>query len=179
MFDLGATAKRGGKQAGTATDYIARVPAFPEATVAEVLDIRSELKKPLVRFRLAIADLSRKIESAAQDEDFEAEVSEVFAAEVEPALLELQELAESNTYLQQLLGRLGSDAKALIGGSTMLSIGLIGMADLSAVVAASVSTGAALTTAAAEAAVARHRQRDDVERDRLFLLYRTQELLAQ
>jgi hypothetical protein len=178
MFDLGATAKRRGKQAATATDYIARVPAFPDATIAEVLDIRKELEKPLVRFRSAIAELSRKIESAAHDEDFEAEVSELYAAEVEPALLELQEMAEGNTYLRQLLGRLGSDAKALLAESTILSIGLMGWADLSAVVAASVSTGAALTTAAANAAVVKHRGQREVERDRLFLLYRTQELLA-
>jgi hypothetical protein len=178
MFDLGATAKRRGKQAATATDYIARVPTFPAAGIAEVLDIRRELEKPLVRFRSAIAELSRRIESAAHDEDFAAEAAELYAAEVAPALLELQELAESNAYLRQLLGRLGADARALIGGSTMLSIGLMGLADLSAVIAASVSTGAGITAAAAEAAVARHRQRREVERDRLFLLYRTEKLLA-
>jgi hypothetical protein len=178
MFDLGETAKRRGKQAATATDYIARVPTFPEATVAEVLDIRGELEKPLVRFRSAIAELSHTIESAAHDEDFLAEVSELYATQVGPALLELHEMAGGNTYLRQLLGRMGSDAKTLIAGSTMLSIGLMGWADLSAVVAASVSIGAAVTTTAAEAAIARHRQGGEVARDRLFLLYRTHQLLG-
>lgn len=178
MFDLGATAKRRGKQAATATDYITRVPAFPGATIAEVLDIRSELAKPLVRFRSAVADLSREVEAAAHDEDFAAEVADLYVTEVEPVLLELREAVETNTYLRQLLGKVSSDAKTFIAGPAVLTLGLIGWTELSAVVAAGVTTGAAATAAAAEAAVAKRQGKREAERSQLFLLYQTQELLA-
>lgn len=37
MFELGRTARRRGKHVGLASDFIARVPAFPEASIAESL----------------------------------------------------------------------------------------------------------------------------------------------
>ena len=154
MFDLGATAKRRGKQAATATDYITRVPAFPGATIAEVLDIRSESPSRSCASS-TVADLSREVEAAAHDEDFAAEVADLYVTEVEPVLLELREAVETNTYLRQLLGKVSSDAKTFIAGPAVLTLGLIGWTELSAVVAAGVTTGAAATAAAAEAAVAK------------------------
>jgi hypothetical protein len=48
-----------GKEAGLAAELFKRLPLFEEASIDEILDIRRELERPLVRFRSAMIGFSK------------------------------------------------------------------------------------------------------------------------
>lgn len=54
------------------------LPSFPAASIAETLDIRDELRRPLTNFRAAVAEMERQIQSAAFDAEFVAEVDDLY-----------------------------------------------------------------------------------------------------
>jgi hypothetical protein len=89
---------------GVASEFITRVPTFPQASVAEILDIRGELSAPLARFRAAVGRFATGVASGAHDADFAAEVADFYLEEVEPALQEIREAVESNAYPKRLIG---------------------------------------------------------------------------
>jgi len=68
-----------------------RLPGFESATLDEVIDIRSELSKPLIRFRGGLIEISEKIRSATWDSDFPKEVDILVHSIIEPAILEIDE----------------------------------------------------------------------------------------
>ena len=47
-------------------------PGFPDATIAEILDVREELRDPLGRFRSIVSRFTSQLETAAYDEDRES-----------------------------------------------------------------------------------------------------------
>jgi hypothetical protein len=178
MFELGRTAKRRGKSVGLASDFIARVPVFPDASIAEILDVRNELRRPLSQFRAAVSAFSARVEAAAHDEDFAAEVDDLYIAEVAPALQEIREAVEANTYLKQLGRQAVSSVNEMIALGGGLTIGLMGFTDTPAVASVLVGAGAALSQAATSAAASHARGRDEIERNHLFLLYQAEHLLS-
>lgn len=163
---------RRGRQAGMASAFTGELPAFPRATVAEILDIRRHLEEPLVRFRGAVVGFGERITSAPYEPDFMAEVDDVVAASVRPALLEIEEAIGANTYLRQLLGRTVGDAKTLLGGA--LALGVAQAKELPALLGA----GAAAVQAAMAAALDQREAARNVARQDLYFLYRANELLS-
>ncbi len=94
-----------GRHMALAGDILSRLPHFCGATLAEIIDIRRELEKPLKRFRRAMLDYSDRISCAPWEEAFNAETDRVFIREIEPAVLELEEAVKSKPHLQALGGR--------------------------------------------------------------------------
>lgn len=162
-----------GRQAGVAAGFLARLPTFPRASMDEIVDIRAELDRPLVRFRAEMVGIGDRIGVDAFDPMFDEAAEEAWISSVEPALLELRELVEEKR-LRPLFGaRLpGSGALAATGG---LVTGIITQAPL---VGLSVAT--ATTALGAAAGVVGDRVRLDRERRKrpYYLLHRTEELLA-
>lgn len=68
-----------------------KLPIFENATVAELMDIRRELEKPLVRFRSAMVVAAEKISAAPWDKGFGREADTLILRDVEPSILELEE----------------------------------------------------------------------------------------
>lgn len=91
------------KHVALATELLRRLPRLEDASVDEILDIRKELEKPLIRFRSAIVKFSREIESAGWDSDFPFEANQVFIEHVQPAIQEIEERCRSNSFRKQLL----------------------------------------------------------------------------
>ena len=56
--------------------------------------------------------MERLIQSAAYDEDFPAEVEDLYIQRVAPALQEIADLVRNNGYLRQLMRAAVGDAKA-------------------------------------------------------------------
>lgn len=95
------------RHAGLAGDVLSRLPTFEEATIAEVLDIRRDLKRPLRGFRGAIADYSREIRSAAWEPGFAEEAEALFRESISPRVTELGESIEENRALAEFARRMG------------------------------------------------------------------------
>ena len=83
--------------AGISENYIQRLPAFSEASVDELIDIKKELAKPLIRFRSKMIEYSDLIQTMPWDTDFQSECQLLYDKEVMPALLELEELSNDGS----------------------------------------------------------------------------------
>lgn len=103
-----------GRHMALAGDILGRLPHFGAATLAEIIDIRRELEKPLKRFRKAMLDYSDRISCAPWEDVFNAETDRVFIREIEPAVLELEEAVKSKPYLQALVARYMRNRKDFI-----------------------------------------------------------------
>lgn len=107
------------KHVGLAAKIIERLPLFEFATIDEILDIRSELEKPLMRFRAGILKFSSHVKSASWDKDFILDVENIMIKEVEPAILDIEESIIQNQYLSMLIRRMTTKPGAGITGGIL------------------------------------------------------------
>lgn len=163
-----------GKQVVIAADALGRLPAFPEATVDEVLDIRKELREPLVRFRAAMIRLGRLVEGAFFNQDAHAQFDELYREHIAPAILEIEEKVHDTTYLRELLAQVAGSSSPLI--TAILAFGVTRVADLPWMLSVATPMAHAATSAALQKFTTGQR---DVSRYEMFFLYRTQQILAR
>ncbi len=115
MFDDGANrlaaaleaacqhvSRRPAAEVGLAGHFVGRMPAFPDATVAEIIDVRRGLQRPLIRFRGALAGMARELEEAPWDPGFRSLADSLYRSEVGPALLDLEDNARDSGALSLL-----------------------------------------------------------------------------
>ncbi len=176
-WDLGDVARRRGKQVTGAAQFMEVLPAFPDATMVEILDIRDRLRPPLVRFRAAMIEIERLIDAAAHDEAFEAELADLYLEKVAPALKEIDESISDDKYLRQLAGNLVGDAKTYATGGLTLAVAMF--AHVPNLVAAATGLGVGAATAAGQAAWNHAEAHRETERHQMFFLYKLGDLLAQ
>lgn len=165
------------KQVSTAARYLGHLPAFERASIAEVLDIREELRVPLVRFRAAMIAMEKTIVSSVYEADFVERVDELYHEQIAPALQEIDERVQDNTYLQQLVGELVPELKTIVG--SVLAVGSAATADLPTLIAIGVGTPAARSVIAASVAALQKQRQEGraIAQHTLYFLYRTQQLL--
>lgn len=99
-----------------------KLPNFSSATIDEIVDIRKDLAPHLSRFRKAIFDISLKIKSSPWDTDFLHDVDRELHLQLYPALSEIHEQIENNSYLKEILYRL---AKNPLVAPSASALGLI------------------------------------------------------
>ena len=102
IINVSPTDKRKITHAGLADNYIQRLPSFSEATIDELIDIKSELSQPLIRFRSKMLSYSDSLQSMPWDNDFEKECDLLYDKEVAPALLEIEECTKDNSFIKNL-----------------------------------------------------------------------------
>lgn len=102
IINISPIDKRKITHAGLADNYIQRLPSFSQATVDELIDIKSELSQPLIRFRSKMISYSDSLQSMPWDNDFEKECDLLYDKEVAPALLEIEECTKDNSFIKNL-----------------------------------------------------------------------------
>jgi hypothetical protein len=163
-----------GKQVGAATQFLARLPTFPMASMDEVVEIRQELDSPLVRFRAEMVSVAESMTSEAFGPDFDEQAEEAWVGRVAPALLELEELVSEKRLRIQFGARLpSSGALGAMGG---LVAGITSHAPL---IGLGVAAGAAVAQAAASATVQRSKLDREIRKRPYYLLHHTEELLER
>jgi hypothetical protein len=167
------SAEARGRQVGAAAAFMSRLPAFPGATVSEVLDIRDELRDPLVRFRAAMAEVTRLLAARSFEGGFAGEVEQIYVEKVGTALIEIGEAVQANRYLRQLLGESTTDLKTILTG--VLTFGLTCTSDMAPLIAGSAAAATAVVTAAWKTTA----ERRQIRQQRFYLLYETQQLLER
>lgn len=176
-----------GKHISLAADLLERLPLFDRATVDEVLDIRRELDKPLVRFRKAIVNFSHTIKAAPWDQEFMTEADTIFHRDIAPAVEEVEELVRSNRYLLLLLKRIG------IPSAGALTAVVSRLADIPEIIAHTVNNPAAANTIAStvtggaalaagkavrDTAWERYQNQQSIEQRELYFYYRARKRLS-
>lgn len=172
-LDLSTGARSKGRQAAAASGFLARLPTFPLASMDEIIDIRGELDRPLIRFRAEMVRVAKDLGVDAFDPRFDEVAEEAWTSRVRPALLELEELVEEKRLRSQFGTKLpGSGVFGAAGG---LIAGVITHAPTVGLGAA--AAGAAAATSAA-AVVDRAKLERDMRKRPYYLLHRTEELLS-
>lgn len=117
-------ARRHGRDAALASGLFDQLPNFEYANMSEILDIRSELRDPLQRFRQGVREISKDIETVPESPEFAHEVSDAWTNCVAPALTEIENAIAENTSLRDLVRRGVNDPAGLagIGGATGLAV---------------------------------------------------------
>lgn len=159
-----------GKHGALAASLLERLPLFDNATVDEILSIRRELEKPLIRFRSAMLQYSEKIKSAAWDTDFPYEADAVFTRDVAPAILNIQEAVVSNNLLAGM-ARVG-DKSLDIAGKSALGMVIAHANFVPHAVAQTLGYGAAGVGIAYDVVKAWRKERKTAEDNQMFFYYR-------
>ena len=174
-----------GRHIGLAANLLERLPLFDEASVDEVVDIRRELDRPLQRFRGAVIGFSRKINGAAWDEDFPQEAEQTFLEDVQPAVLEIEDLVKAGRFRTILARQAGDKAIKVVTVSSlgMLLTKLATLPDLVLQSLGSVAAGALGATGTGAAllydSVREWQQKKaDAEEKQLYFYYRAGERLS-
>jgi hypothetical protein len=173
MFDPPKQVRSRGRQAGAASEFLARLPSFPRATMGEIVDVRSELAAPLIRFRGEMVRVSRDLDVDAYDPAFQDAAEQAWIERVRPALLELEEMVEERCLRQQFGAQLPTSG--VVGAVGGLVAGVITQAPLPG---SAVAAGAAAAVAGASIMRDRFRLEREMRKRPYFLLHRTEELLA-
>ena len=163
-----------GKHAGLISDLLGRLPLFDQASVQEVLDIRKELERPLVRFRAAVSRYSDTMGSAQWDKNFPIEAGKIFVTEVQPAVLDIEDAIKSNHYLLQLASRYANKHETL--AIPVLAVFMAQFSSLPEIVSLAMGTAAVAAQIVDVYREWKEKQRE-IEKNQLFFYYRVGKLM--
>lgn len=167
-----------GKHSGLARHLLNRLPLFEQASVDEILDIRRELDKPLIRFRSAMMRFSEEIKSAYWDDDFTSDAENVFYRDVKPAILEIEELVKTNKYITSLL-RKSIDKPLILPSGSAFAMIMSQMSSLPAEYAYSLGIGSSLAAIVYDAYKEWKQKRQSIEQNQIFFYYQVQNKLSK
>jgi hypothetical protein len=164
-------------ESALASDVLARLQLFEQATVREILDIRGELQRPLTRFRSAMIEFSSGIKTASWDSDFVSDADQVFRREVEPTILDIEEEIRSNNFIAQLT-RKAVDVPVVVsaGSALALAVTTLGLSGVAALAVGAVVGGG---KAAYDAYTEWNKKERETEQNQLFFYYRAGHLLSE
>jgi hypothetical protein len=168
VFKAAATAMARATNVGIGTGMIARLPAFPDARMENVLEAREELEQYVGKFRRAVSKMRERIHSTALDPGFAEEVDAIFVSEVRAAMEEIQDHLRSSNFLRRVL-RLSTDSI----GPAALGLAAFQMPQLPALVKIGLTATAELAQAATSWQ-ASSTGRNAARGHELYFLYRTQ-----
>jgi hypothetical protein len=158
-------------QAMTASALMGRLPTFPNATVDEVLDIRTELAPSLTQFRGGMVTISKSFTSDAWEAGFEDEVHDAWVETVRPAVEAIEHSVRENGSLLSIVSGIADAANTSYPGLALFGAGLVGQVPPVALVGATLAAGAPILEAFRE-----HRAgRRDIRMQPFYFLYGLQE----
>lgn len=152
--------------------FIGRLPVFPDAPFDELLDLRTELSGPLVRYRGAVVHMSKSLQSSPFERAIVEEADDVWVETVAPALADLEDALTEHGLVREMARRARADARALVLGGPSFLIGLQEIGHLSAAVSALVSGGSLAAGVVGPAMNDRRASASANKRAELYYLYR-------
>lgn len=161
-------------QAMTASALVGRLPTFPNATVDEVIDIRSELAPSLIQFRSAMVTIAKTFTSSAWETDFEDEVHDAWVETVLPAVQAIDSSIQDNSSLLSLASGVIGAANASYPGLAIVAAGLLGHAGALALAGGAVSGAAPLLQALRDRQTAAR----DIRMQPFYFLYAVEQSLS-
>lgn len=165
-------------EAAVGSGLIARLPAFPEAPLDELLDVRGDLAGPLGRYRAAVVRLSAQITAGPFDDDLPAVLDDLWSAEVQPALSEMDDNLREHGLVREIARAARRDVHKLLTEGAGLYMGLSQLTTMSDWLSATAgTTGVALTAGALGYDRAADAKKELSRRD-LYYLYEVGRRLA-
>jgi hypothetical protein len=159
-----------GKQTELARYLLERLPLFEKASIDEILGIRKELEKSLVRFRSAIIDFSDKIKSTPWGKDFPPEADKIYLRDVKPALLDIEDAIQSNKFLTTVLTKF-MEKPAMLPETSVFSLAISQFSSLPKELAAGLGVGIASASIIYDAYNEWARKNQAIEQNKLYFYY--------
>jgi len=172
MIEVSHTAELRGRHVALAGQLLSRLPLFDDASVDEVLDIRSELESPLVSFRGALLRYSDTVQSAPWEAGFPEEAELIFHKEVAPAVQEIESAVAANSFMAKLARRAIDKPVGPAAGSA-LSILLSKASSLPEALVLGLGLSATAATLVYDAYSEWKAERREVEGNSLYFYYET------
>lgn len=169
--DPSRLALRHAGEAAVGSGLIARLPAFPQAPLDEILDLRDDLARPLIRYRAAVVRLSDRLTAGPFEPDLADEIHDLWAADVQPALADIDDGLHEHGLVKEIARAARDDVKELVGGGAALYVGFAGLASMNDWIAATAGVAAAAVGAAAKGHAGHAREQQALKRQDLFYLY--------
>ncbi|MEV0877860.1 hypothetical protein AB0I85_08500 [Micromonospora echinofusca] len=158
-------------EAAVGSGLIARLPAFPQAPLDELLDLRSDLYAPLARYRAAVSGMATKLTVRGFDPDIAAEIDDLWITDVSPALADIEEGLAEHGLVREIGRSVGQDVKTLVPQGAALYVGFESLTTLNNWVSAT----AALAAPTAQAIISGTRNalagKQNVRRKDMYYLY--------
>lgn len=166
-------------QSGLAATFIGTLPAFPDATVSEIVDVRRGIGRSLIEFRSAVAGMATEVHEAAWSPGFHHEAQALFIRTVQPALRQVEEdLKDLGT--TSLVKHVALSPAPYVAGATTIGLALAGALVVPDLAAAALSLGtplAMMAAAAAERIKERYRRENLVKKNQFLWLYQVDQKL--
>lgn len=159
-----------GKQVGLAAALLERLPLFDMATIQEIVDIRRELERPLVRFRAALIGYAGGVEHEQWDDDFAFDADQVFQRDVAPAVEEIAEAIKANSRLSALARR-AVDKPLTVPSGSALAIALSSLSSLPHALTQAVGLIGASGLVVYDGFKAWQEKQRDIEKNQLYFYY--------
>jgi hypothetical protein len=150
---------------------VARLPAFPDAPVDELLDLRSDLAGPLTRYRRAASSMATRLTARPFDREAAAEMDDLWNTEVAPALADIEEGLEQHGLVREVGRALGQDVKSLLGGGAAIYVGFDQLTSLDSWISATAAAAAPGLTALVSGIQSSLTAKRDLRGRDLFYLY--------
>jgi hypothetical protein len=109
-----ATSVSRSAKAGTGAGMIARLPAFPNSSVGQVLEAREQLENPLGRYRRAVKEYSQKLKSSPFSRALQEELDDLWLEDVQPSVVDLQHRVSGSTIARETLWESFAAAKPIV-----------------------------------------------------------------
>lgn len=103
------------------TGFPSMLPSFEDATVTEVLEIRRELEKPLIRFRSAVFEMANTVSDVPLSRDFSATIADLYVQVVAPSLEDLSESIGDHSAIRELALGVLDRPSAVVAGAVALA----------------------------------------------------------
>ena len=165
------------KHVGFVSNIIQRLPTFDKAKVDEILDIRKDLEKPLIRFRSAIFKLSEEIAHQQWDENFYYDSEKLFYREIIPTVEEIEEECKSNKYLSKLLSQATDNSIGLPATNSVLGMMIAKLSDFTNISTIFLGLAAGTGTIATKALKEWKEKTKEIERNQIYFYYKAGEML--
>ncbi len=163
-----------GKQASSAHSLFERMPAFPEATIDELLDLRADLSQYLIHFRSAIVQVASDIHAAQFDPDFDRQLDDIWIRRVLPELNEVRERIAESGFKNRFIGQITRPVNLVPASGPAVVVGLMSKAAsvdwLTAVIETGLLTAGHLATSASNALRETRSRQRELQRSGFYLL---------
>ncbi|HKZ81475.1 MAG TPA: hypothetical protein VJ124_24615 [Pyrinomonadaceae bacterium] len=166
-----STSQQRARHIAFASDMFRRLHVFDSASIRDVLLVRGELDKHLVRFRKSVIEFASDVASSPWDDDFEKETELLFRKEIAPAILDLEDEIKSNNFLGQLARKAVDRPLVLTPGAT-LSLVLSQLTSLPDEIAGGFGIGISAAALVYDAYKEGSEKQRAIERNGLYFYYR-------
>lgn len=167
---LTASIAKRNREAELGAGLIARLPAFPQAPINELLDVKADLQEPLTRYRAAVARLEKDMPQDVGSAEIDADIQAAWRAHVAPALDELQDILTEHSFVRSLARSAGSSARDLVLAGSALSLATSNISHIAASASAAAGAVGAAAQLVASATLARATKHHEARRGDFFYL---------